>query len=416
MAGELARRIAGRESAAFAVVALFGSVALLAETAWGQGLPWAFAAWMAAGLALSRPSPRYGLAGVALFLGALARPETFLLLGVATVALFWAAIRRPRPPRSASLLLIGWLAIVVLGIHDLLLTGDPLWWTKVAGISAAGRETAGIRSVARMNLDHLGALSGLVVFGIIGALILVRRRAWLAFWGLVVIGPLVVVETLGLAFRRMSVLAHYLHPVDLAVILAAAVGVGALLAWARSALERRLPVGYRVVPTVAGLVIAVVAAILLSHPFAPLSDGGRRTAGHEADIALRVQATAPSLELAMATIPARDPSGPGPYTRPSPTDVVVFAPRYQVNRLAATLGVPMSRIRWLEPSKVDLAGGYPAVGSIVYTDGVLDPGSVTDETAIFRSTAPTTVGGVRIVPLLADAARQIWIVRVDRLP
>ena len=36
-------------------------------------------------------------------------------------------------------------ALGVYGVHDLLLTGDPLWWTKVAGISAAGRN---VRSIA----------------------------------------------------------------------------------------------------------------------------------------------------------------------------------------------------------------------------------------------------------------------------
>lgn len=416
MAAELARRVAGREAAAFAAVALFGSVALLREASWGQGLPWAFAAWMAAGLALSRPSPRFGLAGAFLFLGALARPETFLLLGVATACLAWRAIRGPRAPRVAGLLLIGWLSIAVLGVHDLLLTGDPLWWAKVAAISAAGRHTPSIGAVARLNLGHVVALSLLVVPGVVGALVLVRRRAWLAFWGLAAIGPLVALETLGLAFRRLPVLGHYLDPVDLAVILAAAIGVGTVLAWARREAGRRLPTRYRVAPAVAGLVVSVLAAAILSRPFAPLSDRGRHAIGLQADFALRVDEIVPSLALAVASIPTPDRSGPGPYAAPAPVDIVVFVPHYQVYRLAVMLDVPESRIRWLDVSKVDVAAGYPAVGSIVYTDGVLDPSSVTDGTAILRSTAPTTVGGVRIVPLLVDPARQVWIVRVERAP
>src|SRR5438093_1285054 len=135
LAVELVRRVAGIEAGVFAGVALVGSLSLEAEANWSYGLPWAFALWMADGLALIRPSPRYGLAGGFLLLASLVRPETFIFLGVALLLLGWQTLRGPRPPRAAWLVMLGGLAVVGYCLHDLLLTGDPLWWTKVAAHS-----------------------------------------------------------------------------------------------------------------------------------------------------------------------------------------------------------------------------------------------------------------------------------------
>jgi hypothetical protein len=413
MAAELAHRVAGREAAAFAAVGLVGSAALLIETSWAVGLPWAFALWLAAGLALMRAEPRYGLAGTFLLLAALARPETFLFLGLATLFLGWRLLRGPRPPRAAGLILLGWLAVAVFGIHDYLLTGNPLWWTEVSSISAAAHNPAPVKTVAVLNARHLIALRWLVVLAVAGVVVLVRRRAWLAFWGLAAMGPFVALFTLFLAFRHLAVLGHYLHPIDLAVILSAAIGTGAILAEIR----RRASSAFSSIPgrvwSGAAVGSAALLAVVVSVPFAPTSAAAHQSIGTQASFARRIDAVLPVLKDALRDVPAGDIAGPGPYRTPDPAGIILFAPRYQVNRLAATLGLPVTRIWWLEPSHIDLAAGYPPVGSIVYLDGSLNRGNVTEQTAVLRPSGPAITGGVRIVPIQVDVGQQLWIVRIE---
>ena len=416
MAAELVRRIAGLEAAAFAAVALIGSTALLAEASWGAGLPWAFALWLAAGLALMRPSPRYGLAGMFLLVAALARPETLFFLAVATTYLAWRVVRGPLPTWSSGLLLVGWLALVVMSVHDVLLTGDPLWWTKVASISAGNGHPASVGGVLRRNAMHLLDLRSFVVAGIVGAIVLIRRRSWLAFWALAVMGPMVALFTVALGLRGLTVLGHYLHPIDLAVILSAAIGVGTILAELRQRAVPLVPTPLRHGLPAITVASAALLAVALSSPFAPASSHARQQIGAEAEAALRVDTVVPILEGALPTIPSTSSPEPGPYATPDPADILLVAPRYQVNRLAAILRFPISRTRWLDPDRVDLARGYPAIGSLLYFDGVLRPDTVTEETAVLRPTVPTVVGNVRIVPIFVDEARQVWIERVEAAP
>ena len=66
LAAELVRRIAGPAAAAFAAVAVLGSVALFADVAISYAVVWAFVACLIAGLLVETDRPRYGLAGLAL--------------------------------------------------------------------------------------------------------------------------------------------------------------------------------------------------------------------------------------------------------------------------------------------------------------------------------------------------------------
>ena len=256
------------------------------------------------------PTPRYALAGIFLLVAALARQETFLFLAVATAHLTLRVVRGPRPERSVGLILVGWFALVVLAIHDVLLTGDPLWWTKVASISAASRNVTSVGGVARLNATHLAMLWPLVAVGIVGAVVLVRRRSWFAFWGLATMGPLVALFTLVLAWRHLSILGHYLHPIDLAVILAAAVGVGTILAELLRRAVPLLPGALHDRMPAIGVASAALIAVALSSPFAPTSAAARQAVGAQAAAAVRVDAVVPILQQA-------PPRPPGPAFTPS---------------------------------------------------------------------------------------------------
>jgi len=96
--------------------------------------------------------------------------------------------------------------------------------------------------------------------------------------------------------------------------------------------------------------------------------------------------------------------------------VLAFVPRLEVPRLAVDLNLPLTEIAGLVPTQVDLARGYPPVGSVVYLDGRVDPATVDPETAVLRVSEPVVVGAVRIVPVEADAAERLWIVKIEAAP
>jgi hypothetical protein len=418
LGAEAVRRVAGIAAASFAAVALTGSVSLATEASWAYGLPWAFALWMAAAVVLLRDRPRYGLAGGFLGLAALARPETFVLLGIATLILAGAAVRGKLPSRGAWLIMVGWLAIPGMCLHDLLLTGDPFWWLSVAphAVEVNGGRARSLAGTIYMSGTRLIPMMVLVLEALVGGVIVLRRRAWVATAGLVGMGPLVIVFTWLLAARHIETLPHYLHAADLATILGAAIGVGILLALARGRLEPSVrkvagPVGSALV-----VVVAIALAVVSSGPFSPLDARARRSIALEAKLDGRVALLLPIIASNVNLKPGRSAFPPGPQGSPDPAAVALFVPRHRLPRMAVDLDLPLTSIAVLVPTLVDLARGYPSIDSVVYMDGVVDPASIGTPTAVLRVTTATTVGRVRIVPLKTDPAAGIWIVRLEAVP
>jgi hypothetical protein len=417
LAVELVRRIAGPEAGIFAGVSLVGLVSLQAEASWSYGMPWAFALWMAAGLALTRPKPRYGLAGLFLLLASLTRPETFILLGVALLILGFTTLARrgPRLPGGAWLLMVGWLAVVGYCVHDLLLTGDPLWWTKVASRSVELNHGSAhsLNQVILSSRLRLLSMLPLALAASAGGLLLLRRRAWMPAAALIALGPLVIVETWVLAARRVNVLSHYYHPVDVAIVLGASVAVGAGLAWLRARSGDRLSAARGRAGLALSGAAAVVLAIALARPFAPLSAASRTSLAREANIASRLGSLEPTLASLVSSDEEAQPPSPGPMTPAADSTVRLFVPTYRVGRLAVDLKLPLTEIAALAPGRVNLALGYPQVGSIVYLDGNVYAPSAGPKTAVLQVSQPTVTAGIRIVPIKVDPEKRIWIVRIE---
>lgn len=418
LASELVRRIAGIEAALFAGVALVGLSTYQAETSWSYALPWAFLFWMAAGLQLVRPRPRYGIAGLMLLLAGLARPETFILLGLATLILGLRTIRGPRPERAAWLLMTGWLAVAGLCAHDLLLTGNPLWWTGIATHSVAlnGGRARSLSGVVRMSASRLVALWPLVIAACVGGLRLLQLRSWVAAAGVIAMGPLVIVYTWCLAVVHVNVLTHYLHPIDLAIVLAAAVGVALILVETRRRVAKRYPRAGLHPAMAVTCAVAVVLAVVLSRPFVPLSASARASIALEATIASRLTSSEAILRGARPSDRAGSATDPGPMGAADPAAAIFFVPSHRLIRLAVDLGLPLTRIVGVDPARVDVARGYPPVGSIVYLDGIAEPASVGAQTLPLQVSQPTLIGGVLIVPILSNPDAREWIVRVAAGP
>jgi hypothetical protein len=414
---EAVRRVAGIAAASFAAVALTGSASLATEASWAYGLPWAFALWMAAGLMLLRARPRYGLAGGLLGLAALARPETFVLLGIATLILAGAVVRGRLPSRGAWLIMIGWLAIPGMCLHDLLLTGDPFWWLSVAphAVEVNGGRARSLAGTIYMSGTRLIPMIILVLEALVGGIIVLRRKEWTATAGLVGMGPLVIVFTWLLAARHIETLPHYLHAADLATILGAATGVGILLTLARGRLESSIPQLAGPVGSALVVVAAIALAVVSSGPFSPLNARARQQIALEAELDDRVALLLPIIATNVKTNPGRS-TPPGPLGSPDPATVALFIPRHRLPRMAVDLDLPLTSIAVLVPTLVDLARGYPPVDSVVYMDGKVDPASIGSSTAVLRVTTATTVGTVRIIPLETDPTAGIWIIRLEAAP
>jgi hypothetical protein len=409
LGAELARRLGGLAACVFTFVALAGLQSLLREVSWAYGLPWAVALWFAAALALVRERPRYGLAGFFLLLAALARPETFIVLGLATLAIGAAWLRNRPAARAALPLLGGWLALVGMGVHDWLLIGDPLWWTTVAATHAAatpGQRTS-VGGVLRETFDRARALGLTSVLAVIGTAVLFRRRSWVALVGLVALGPLIVVEDLFFAWRGLDVLGHYLDSIDVVAVLAASVAVGAgvdaLVAWLRTRVPRMVD---KAGP--AAVVAAAVAAAVIT-PFAPLSSGARAGLARQAELALNERRVLPALECAIG-----GGGGAAACTiAPEPERLQLVLPSLQIATLIVDLGIPVTRATTLDVRRLREDADYPPPDSLVYLDDEADLPALEKASAWLRTTSPADVRNVHLVPLLADPAHGLWVVRVD---
>ncbi len=238
-------RFAGAPAALAVALSLVGSGALVLQVARGNSVVWAAAGWAVALDALARPRRHWGVAAAALLLAGLARAETWLLLPPAALLglLAWR-----RGERRALLLLVPLAAPLLWLGHDYLLAGDALYSLKVPERYTdliSGRQVippaAWLETVAR----RYGRSPPLAALALLGAVWLVRRRAWtwLAGLGLITLGTLTLFGAE--AWRGTYVSFRYYDPADAGVRVLGALGAAwlARLAgeWARRWTRRPAP-------------------------------------------------------------------------------------------------------------------------------------------------------------------------------
>ncbi len=425
---ELASRFGGKAAWAFVGIGLAGSGALLNDVAYALAVPWAMLGWAIAGLALSRPRPRYGLAGIALMLATLARIETILIVGLAAVVLVAftlppvaraaAGVGISRPPRRAWLILVGFAALPVMGIHDLLIYGDPLFWSTVATRYSAvtSLHILSPAGLLRSMIGHYRGLWPLGILGLIGVVRLIRGRAWAVLIGLAAMGPGMAAFLLYLAVRHIFVPDRYFAPIDIASILAAGVGAGWLLEIGAARLGHRLggrPGQTRAVAA-GSLVLALGLAGVSTWP-SGLLDPSLRTAAHRS---LALAADLDQMDPVLRQIVDRTP---GARTWPvgggsagvAPAMVLMYVPLPYRPRMSVDLDAPLTIIGDTAASLAS-AAGHPVAGQFVahdwHADGALPLWRP------YESPIPVTFNGVSIVPVASDPARGWWITEVRNLP
>lgn len=393
----LAWRVAGPAAAGFAAVALAGAGSLAFDVGHALAMPWALAGWAAAGLAVTSDRPRHALAGVALLVAALARIETLVL--VAAIGLALAAVTamgRSTPRRAWLTVVVPLAALPVMCIHDWLLARDPFLWLAVAARYSVITDLAVLSPLEVISLlvSRYAALGGLALLAALGVASLIRRRDHAAFGpivaGLLGLGPAMAAFLVVLALRGTFVSDRYAAPIDVAVVLAAAIGIAAIrLAPAEGSSSQPLPARWRPLGTA---VIGAIAAGVLVWPTGLLAPALRSAVADNLASAADLGRVVPALDEVLARRRA-----------------VEGVPRLAV---PGTLGPRIA---------VDLAMPLTAIAN---TDAI-DEDTLTPGLVIFHHRraerrpslhsfleidAPAVIRGIRLEPIAADPERGWWIV------
>jgi hypothetical protein len=387
---------AGLAAAAFVTAALLGSSDLMLEVSRANSLVWALAGWSIAGLAITEAPMRPRLAGVALLLAGLVRFETLAIDAVALAAVGLVAWRcRQLSLRDPAVVgvAIAFGALPIAMLHDWLLSGDPFYWLAVPARYTAifNPGLAPIDPIAYAGVlgGRLAAQWPLVALGALGVYALVRLREWLALAGIAALGLGVAALLVWLAWRGLYISNRYYEPIDLALIVLAAIGIGRPAGMVVGSLRQE----HRRVIAVAAAGLAIAAGVAVTWPALPWD---RRAATELSDVrraSAHAEALMPDLRGILAA---------------GVTELLV--PSRDVSRVAVETGEPLTRV--LNSYAVLLDGGVEALtpGQVVFHDAAADRPA-----ALYRPLEidnRAMVGGNTIVRL-DPRAPEIWLLSVQ---
>jgi hypothetical protein len=411
-----AARLGGLAATAAVMVAVAGSGPLVLQAARGNSLVFALAGWSVALDALTRDAtggPRaggnrdrggsgaaWGVAAAALLLAGLARAETWLLLPVAAG---FGIVAWRRGERRALWLLLPLAAPLLWLVHDWLLTGDPLYGIRVPGRYTdlvSGRQVVPPGEWVAMVGRRYGAEPLLAALAAVGAVWLVRGRAWPWLVGLGITG-VGVLALLGFqAWQGTYISWRYFDPADVALRLTAALGAAALANAVAGRVGSWLGGAGRAGPGSgpgAGL-LAVVGAVLLvavaCWPLAPADPLVDSTLDRDRRLSAN---TAVAIEVL------------GPVAAEPGTVITASGP--QRVRVAVELGLPLGRVRDLFLASLTGPLDQALAGSAaVFHDA--DGDRPTERFAPLSTTVPRRVGKVELEPLRTDPGRGLYVHRV----
>ena len=407
-------RVAGPAAGWFAGVGLAVAPLMVWESLQALATPWAVLGWVAAGLAVTRDRPRYGIAGVALLVATLARVETLAIVGAAVATLIllrWGpgGIRRPTPRAAWLVPVLPLLAIPILLGHDWLLVRDPLYWAGVSGRYSAtkARRPAGSRAwdASRRSCSRpLGGIAGICVLAVVGIAAMWRAMARALAIGVMALAGGVTGFMLIIGYQGYVVPDRYASPIVVSAILAGGIGLGATVTWVAARLGRHPEggvaagrMGARAVPIIAG-VIGIGAVVILSWPIAPFDRSLLRAADRRVDVYRDTDRVEPV--LAEAVLPGSD-GAPAP---------LLLVPSQVYLRSALELDIDLTRIAPGNADVMDVAAGDPPPERTILYLSALDPRELSGELAV---AAPTMVGSTLVVPIVADPRRGTWVVRLE---
>jgi hypothetical protein len=413
--------VAGPAGALAVAIALLALPSLFADVAIAYAVPWALLLWLVAGLALTAERPRTLLAGLALAGATLARLESLVLVALVVAALPVAELagRRLKRPldRRWWWLLVSLVAVPIMLVHDLLLTGNPLFWTAVSSEFSKAAPDAVLTpgELVRLMIRRYEGMPLVVALAVIGFAWLWWRRRVVPLLGLAGLTGGIAAFLVLLAARGTYVSARYLAGCDVGLTILAAFGavaiVEAAVGWDRlGAGPLRLP--NRRAATATLLALALI--VLDTWPPPTLNAATRASSDRTRSQAEQADRVLPLLRCALASIPGgvawpppRDVLDPIP-----PDELVLIVPGLLRPRLTRDLGLPLNAVGGAAASALDPAGSFLPTGTIIDHDRSADRPE--EAFAILEIDRPTTVAGLTLTPLLADADAGIWVVWIGR--
>jgi hypothetical protein len=424
LAARLAARLGGAVAGAVVVIALLAWPDFQTEVANGNSFVWGLALWLVAGVLMTGDRPRPWLAGITLALAGLARTETFWLVGAAFCCTAFVAWQTRRGGERARLLevaplLLGALAVPVMCLHDLILTGRPLYWLSVpTGYTALATPNLAavspLRSLHAEIVHYLPAAPLIILAGVgVAGLLIARRRALVFALACLICGVLFMLVYL--PWRAVFVTTRYYQEADAPILLLVGIGAGFAAAWTGGRIAGRRPRLDRWKP-VAGVTLAValaLGAVAVDVPKDTLGPAlATQTAGYSA-----LEQQVPTLRqvLAGATGGVTTVRGVS-YPVADPDACRVFVPRHLLPLIAVETGASIG----------SLGDSYLAFGGDNYS--ALRPGQY-----VLHISAADGAGGayapferstssvlavapgrdVRITPLYVNQGQGVWFLRID---
>ena len=272
-------------------------------------------------------------------------------------------------PGRAWLISIGLLALPVMFVHDLLLIGDPFFWTTIASTYSAAAESAGrlpsLVAIARQLAALALGQAAVTILAVIGAAVLAARAQWAILIGLVSLGPGMAAFLLVLAARHTFVDPRYFVPISVALIFAAAIGVSTLRIPDLAPLLGRLraqgswtALDRSAASTAVMTLVMAAIAVMFSPTIAPLDQAARARIASARHLARTADLALPEIRAALL-----DATAAG-------TTLQLFVPVPVRPRVAVDLDLPLRQVGSYRDPRAWVAAG-PTPGQMILID--LDP-------------------------------------------
>lgn len=416
----LAGRLAGPAAGLLGGFFVLSSARLLADVAIAYALAWAALLCLLAGLALVRSRPRPAVAGIALAAATLARLEVVAIVGTAlAILLIVQVVMRRRgtagPGRSWWGIALALLAFPIMGLHDLLLTGDPLFWMTVSEVYSRQAPESVLSPIGVVGLvaRRMAAEWPLVLLGVGGLVALWRSREWAVLTGIAGSTLGIAGFLVAIAIRGTYVSDRYLGLIDLGVRLAAGIGLAALLAAVLAQLAVRKPSIEPSTRVGAAVAAGVLLAVFATWRPGFLNASVRRAAERSQSESAQVDAALPVLRCALASIAggAPDPPAATTFAVSPPTSTLLLGPVLMRPRLAHDLQLSLGAVAGFSRAQLDPARFLPR-GQVLFHERIGD--RPMEAFTVLEVDRETAVGEVVLTPLVTDPASGVWILWVGR--
>jgi hypothetical protein len=291
-------------------------------------------------------------------------------------------------------------------IHDQLLTGNPWFWLTVSQRFSEVQADA-VRTplqIGQSLVSRYRDQAAVSLLAIIGIAVLVRERRWSIAAGLLGLSLGIAAFLLLLAARGIFVSSRYLASIDLALIMAAAVGVGRL----RVPSLRRPSIAPPALALGLSALVGAVIAVALSAPFGPLDGSTRSEIRNERLLAEHADAALATLGHELDAIPAsRTFTGDVALEgRPANGHASLLVPVLLRPRMSIDLDVPLTNVGGLTPRHA-IPGALLQPGEVIFHDRLGDLPA--DGYPTFELDQASDFGSLRLEPIVSDAAHGWWV-------